>query len=144
MSTRFTVSTFIKEFGSLVVYGGFAFGAFLFSKNLITYLLIEAKIGLFLLHEFISTALFIFFLSINAGNIIVSFSTLYKSDEVYFLLTKPINPAKIFAIKFLDNFFYSSSTMMMFLLSLLAGYAVYFQLSPAVIIYVFVSNLFLL
>lgn len=137
-NSRFSISDFVKDFGSLIVYGGFAVGAFFFSQNLISYLLIEAKIGLFLLHEFISTALFIFFLSINAGNIIVSFSTLYKSDEVYFLLTKPVNPAKIFTIKFLDNFFYSSSTMMMFLLSLLAGYAVYFGLSPVIILYIFV------
>lgn len=137
-STNITFGIFIKEFGSLLVYGGFAVGAFFFSENLISYLLLQAKIGLFLLHEFISTALFIFFLSINAGNIIVSFSTLYKSDEVNFLLSKPVIPTKIFLIKFLDNFFYSSSTMMMFLISLLAGYAVYFNLSPFTIISVFV------
>ncbi|KAB2845717.1 MAG: hypothetical protein F9K45_03380, partial [Melioribacteraceae bacterium] len=70
-NSRFSISDFVKDFGSLIVYGGFAVGAFFFSQNLISYLLIEAKIGLFLLHEFISTALFIFFLSINAGNIIV-------------------------------------------------------------------------
>lgn len=140
-STRFSLVSFLKEFASLVVYGGFAIGAFYFSKSLIAYLLVTAKIGMFLLHEFIATGLFIFFLSINAGNIIVSFSTLYKSDEVYYLLTKPVNPAKIFLIKFLDNFFYSSSTMMMFLLALLAGYSVYFNISPYLILIIFLFDL---
>jgi ABC-2 type transport system permease protein len=104
-------------------------GAYLFSYNTISYLLEEMKIGLFLLHEFISIILFIFFLSVNAGNIIVAFSTLYKSDEVKYLFTKPINPTVIFTIKFLDNFFYSSSTLLLILLSIIGGYVTYFNLS---------------
>jgi ABC-2 type transport system permease protein len=81
--------------------------------------------------------LFIFFVSVNVGNIIVSYSTLYKSDEVAFFFTKPIEPQKIFFLKFMDNFFYSSSTLLMILFSLLAGYVYYFKLS-------IVSFLFLL
>jgi ABC-2 type transport system permease protein len=73
--------------------------------------------------------LFIFFVSVNVGNIIVSYSTLYKSDEVAFFFTKPIEPQKIFFLKFMDNFFYSSSTLLMILFSLLAGYVYYFKLS---------------
>ena len=94
-----------KSLGSSTIYGLFALGAYLFTKELLSYLIITLKLGTFLVHEFLSIVLFIFFLSINIGNIIVSFSTLYKSQEVSYLFTKPLSPTKIFLVKFLDNFF---------------------------------------
>ena len=124
-----TFGDFLKSFGSLVVYSGFALGTFLFTKAIINYLLVETKIGLFLLHEFLSIVLFIFLLSINVGNIIVSFSTLYKSGEINFLLSKPIPPVRIFIIKFLDNFFYSSSTLLLIIFTAFMGYGIYFNIN---------------
>ncbi|MHB9039134.1 MAG: putative ABC transporter permease subunit [Melioribacteraceae bacterium] len=129
LDTKFTFNSIAKSFGSSLIYIVFAAGGFQFVQKLFHFLIIEIKIGLFLLHEFISMILFIFFISVNVGNIIVSYSTLYKSNEINFFFTKPILPARIFAIKFLDNFFYSSSTLIMMLFSLLAGYVVYFKLS---------------
>ena len=129
LDTKFTFNSIIKSFGSSLIYIAFAAGGFLFVQRLFYFLLVEIRIGLFLLHEFISMILFIFFVSVNIGNIIVSYSTLYKSNEINFFFTKPILPARIFAIKFLDNFFYSSSTLIMMLFSLLAAYVVYFKLS---------------
>jgi len=126
--SKLTSFAFLKAIGSGLIYTAFAIGAFFFSKSLIYFLLVEVTIGKFLLHEFISMILFIFFMSINAGNILVSYSTLYKSSEVQYFLTKPVEPAKIFTIKFLDNFFYSSSTLLMVLFSLLLGYSVYFKI----------------
>lgn len=127
--SRVTLSYLLRNIGSGSIYLSFAVGAFLFSKTLIKFLLTDVIVGQFLLHEFISMVLFIFFISINVGNIIVSYSTLYKSVEVNFLLTKPIEPTNIFSIKFLDNFFYSSSTLLMVLFSFLLGYGIYFKLS---------------
>ncbi|MCX6167977.1 MAG: hypothetical protein NTX65_01455 [Ignavibacteriales bacterium] len=129
LDTKATFNSIVKSFGSSLIYIAFAVGGFLFVQRLFHFLLVDIKVGLFLLHEFISMILFIFFISVNVGNIIVSYSTLYKSSEISFLITKPIAPAKIFTIKFLDNFFYSSSTLIMLLISLLAGYVVYFKLS---------------
>ena len=97
-------------------------------SHLLYYLLEEIKIGTFLLHRFISIILFIFFMAVNAGNIIVSFSTLYKSKEVFYLFTKPISFTKIFLIKFLDNFFYSSTTMLLMISAVMLGYSVYFKI----------------
>ena len=99
-----------------------------FTKSSLYYLLEEIKIGTFLLHRFISIILFIFFMAVNAGNIIVSFSTLYKSKEVFYLITKPISFTKIFLIKFLDNFFYSSTTMLLMISAVMLGYSVYFKI----------------
>lgn len=128
LNTKLDLASVLKNIGSSIIYIGFGIGAFLFSQKLIWFLLTQIKVGLFLLHQFISIILFIFFISVNVGNIIVSYSTLYKSNEVNFLFTKPVDHTKIFVIKFLDNFFYSSTTLVLILLSVMAGYAVYFNL----------------
>jgi len=137
LETKLNLRVLFRNIASGLIYTGFAIGAFYFSQQCIRFLLEDIHIGLFLLHSFISMVLFIFFISVNVGNIIVSYSTLYKSDEVAYFFTKPIEPQKIFFLKFMDNFFYSSSTLLMILFSLLAGYAYYFKLS-------IVSFLFLL
>ena len=111
-----------------MVYLLFAIGIFYFTKNILSYLIEDVKIGMFLLHRFIFVVLFIFFMTVNIGNIVVSYSTFFKSSEVGFLLTTPISFAKIFFIKFLDNFFYSSSTLLLMVSAALAGYNSYLGL----------------
>lgn len=93
-----------------------------------TYLVEDVKIGMFLLHRFLFVVLFIFFMTVNIGNIVVSYSTLFKSREVEFFITRPISFAKIFLIKFLDNFFYSSSTLLLMVSAALTGYVSYLGL----------------
>ncbi len=118
----------IRNIGSFIVFGSFAVGAFYFSNFVTAYLLEQVKIGLFLFHRFIGMILFIFFVTINLGNMVVSFSTLYRTPEVNFLLTSPVSYLNIFTIKFLDNFFYSSGTLFMAGFSVLLGYGFYFNL----------------
>ncbi|MBK9098887.1 MAG: hypothetical protein IPM14_12350 [bacterium] len=125
---QLTVKSIAKNLTASLVYIVFAVGIFYFTQNIITYLLEEVKIGIFLLHRFIFVVLFIFFMTVNIGNIVVSYSTFFKSKEVGFLLTKPVSFLKIFFIKFFDNFFYSSSTLLLMVSSALAGYAAYFEL----------------
>jgi len=118
----------LKQLSASVVYLLFAIGIFFFTQNIITYLMEDVKIGMFLLHRFIFVVLFIFFMTVNIGNIVVSYSTFFKTREVGFLLTMPISFAKIFLIKFLDNFFYSSSTLLLMVTTAIAGYTSYFGL----------------
>ena len=132
----------MKHIGGGMIYFAFTYGAFEFSRVLIAYLLEELRIGMFLLHEFISIILFILFLTINIGNIIVSYSTLYKSEEVIYLFTKPVKASKIFLIKFFDNFFYSSSTFLLIILAVLAGYAVHFELDLLTTAFLIFFNFF--
>ncbi len=120
--------TVIRNIGSFIVFGSFAVGAFYFSNFVTAYLLENVKIGLFLFHRFIGMLLFVFFITINVGNMVVSFSTLYRSPEMSFLLTSPVSYLNIFVIKFLDNFFYSSGTLFMVGFSVLLGYGTYFNL----------------
>lgn len=102
---KFGLNSFLKSSGTGIVYFIFAYGTYLFTSSTIEYLLNDVKIGLFLLHRFIFVVLFIFFMAVNIGNIVVSYSTLFRTKEVGFLITKPISFTKLFLIKFLDNFF---------------------------------------
>ncbi len=128
VNSPFVFSALLKSVGSGIVYSIFAYGCFIMTSNTIEYLLVNVKIGSFLLHRFVLVVLFIFFIAINVGNMVVSFSTLYKSKEVFHLITKPISFTKLFLIKFLDNFFYSSTTLLLIITAVLLGYGFYFNL----------------
>ncbi len=120
------LNTVMKNLASVIIFGGFAVGAYFFSYNLTSYLIEEVRIGQFLLHRFLSMFLFVFFVTITLGSILVSYSTLFKSPEVRFLFTQPVSYFKIFLIKFLDNFFYSSTTFFLMGFAVIAGYGAYF------------------
>lgn len=124
-----TLSNIVKHLGSAVVFGSFAVGSFYFSQAIIAYLLEQAHVGLFLLHRFFSMLLFVLFVSVNIGNVVVAYAAFYRSQETEFLFTKPVSDITIFLIKFLENFFYSSTTLFIIAASFLAGYATYFTLS---------------
>lgn len=126
--TSFRMSHFLKSLGTATVYLLFAYGTYLFTTSTIKYLMEDVRIGMFLLHRFIFVVLFIFFMAVNVGNIVVSYSTLFRAKEVGFLITKPISFTKLFSIKFLDNFFYSSSTLLLIITAVVFGYAEYFYL----------------
>lgn len=119
----------VRGIGSLLVFGGFAAGAYFLANEITRYVLEQPKIGLFLFHRFISMMLFVFFVSVNLGNIIVSYATLYRSPEVAYLLTKPVAYPTIFILKFLDNFLYSSTTLFLVAFMVLLGYGAYFGFS---------------
>jgi hypothetical protein len=117
----------VRGIASSLVYCGFAFGAYTFALTATRFMLEHTRIGLSLFHTFISMLLFVLFVAVNLGNIIVSYSTLYRSSEVGFLLTKPVSFTTIFILKFLDNFFYSSTTFFVVAFMALLGYGSYFM-----------------
>ncbi len=119
----------VKNIFSFIVYAAFAVGAFFFARIVTWYLLEYIRIGLFLFHRFIAIVLFVFFLTVSAGNIVVSFSTLYRSPEMSFLLSRPVPYTTIFLVKFLDNFFYSSGTLFLASFAVLLGYGSYFNMA---------------
>lgn len=116
----------VRGVGSLLVFGGFSLAAYFLSHEITRFVLQQTQTGLFLYHRFLSMMLFVFFMAVNLGNIIVSYSTLYKSPEVGYLLTKPISFTNIFVLKFLDNFLYSSTTLFLVAFMVLLGYGSYF------------------
>lgn len=129
LSTTWNAAHVIKSAASIIVFGGFAVGAYLFSRAAAAYVLEEIRLGSFLLHRFLGMLLYVFFLSVNVGNIIVSYASFYRSKEMSYLLTKPVSFTSLFVVKFLDNFFSSSLTLFMMAIAVLAGYGSYFHMS---------------
>jgi ABC-2 type transport system permease protein len=129
LNSEVSLRTMLKNAASLIVFGSFTFGAYMLSHEITRYVMEETRLGLFLLHRFLSMILFVFFLSINVGNIIVSYATLYRSKETHYLLSMPVSHTALFVIKFLENFFYSSTTLLAVALASFAGYGSYFGVS---------------
>lgn len=123
------VRTVLRGVGSLLVFGGFALGAYYLSREITEFVLTRTRTGLFLFHRFVGMLLFVFFAAVNLGNIIVSYATLYKSSEVAYLLTKPVSFINVFVLKFLDNFLYSSTTLFLIAFMVLLGYGSFFSYS---------------
>lgn len=137
----------VRGLGSLLVFGAFATTAYMISQEVTSYVLVETRTGLFLFHRFISMMLFVFFVSVNLGNIIVSYATLYRSPEVVYLLTKPVPHMVLFVQKFLDNFLYSSTTLFLAAFMVLLGYGSFFGYSwyliLALLVFVLIPFMFL-
>ncbi len=132
---------------STFIFLAFGVGVFLFTKTALHLVLEQLNIGLFLLHRFISMILFVFFLSINAGNMIVAFSMIFKSREVSELMTKPIEHSKLFIFKMFESIFYSSPVFLLVGLGVLAGYGTYFNMPlffyPLVFLFLFLPFVFI-
>lgn len=137
----------VRGLGSLMVFAGFSIGAFYLSRSTTQFVVGHMRAGLFLFHEFVSMLLFIFFITVNLGNIIVSYSTLYRSSEVGYLLTKPVSYTSVFVLKFLDNFLYSSTTLFLVAFMVVCGYGSFFHYPwyfyPFVLLMVLVPFMFL-
>ena len=146
LSSRVSFSSILRSSLITLVYVLFAYSFFQFTKNTVIYLMDVVRIGPFLLHRFIMLVLFMFFISVNIGNIVVSFSTLFRSEETSFLFTKPVSFTKIFLIKFLDNFFYSSTTLLLIVTAALLGYGIYFHMNwtfyPFALLVIFLPFMF--
>lgn len=117
--------TAVKGIGSVIVFGTFAIAAFALSFAITRF--VVPQVGIEVFHRIVSMMLFVLFVSVNMGNIIVSYATLYKSAEVGYLFTKPVSFSQIFVLKFLDNFLYSSSTFFLLVFMALLGYGTYFH-----------------
>lgn len=127
LNSRVSFTSITRGILISIIYLLFGYGFFLFTRATVSYLMNVVMVGSFLLHRFIMLILFMFFISVNIGNIIVSFSTLFRSEETSFLFTKPVSFTNIFVIKFLDNFFYSSTTLLLIITAALLGYGAFFN-----------------
>ncbi|MCL4509672.1 MAG: hypothetical protein M1470_01170 [Bacteroidetes bacterium] len=116
----------IRSIFSVVTFSVFAYLTYTVVRFATSYLITEAKIGLFLYHRLLALALFVFFVIVSVANILVAFATIFRNTETEYLHTLPIKPVEIFAAKFLDSFLYSSTLMLILILAAVAGYASFF------------------
>jgi ABC-2 type transport system permease protein len=124
----FRLRAVAKDLASVAIFGGFVIGMFFVGRSVTSYLLGQAHIGQFLFHRLLSMVLYLLFVTVNLGNVIVCYATLYRSEEVSFLMGLPISHKNIFLAKFVDNFFHSSATLVMLGMALLLGYGSVFHM----------------
>ncbi len=145
-SIIFNRKNLIRSFLASTIFIAFGIGTYIFSVSTIQFVIEEIKIGSFLLHRFSSIILFVFFLSISAGNIVVAYSMMFKSEEVHHLITKPIEFQKLFILKMIESILYSSPTFLLIGSAILIGYGVYFKLDwfffPFAILFLFLPFVF--
>ncbi len=117
----------LRSLFSFFTFAIFAYLTFEVVRYATSYLIVQAKIGMFLFHRLLALALFVFFAIISIANILVAFVTVFRNTEAEFLHTLPIKPVEIFLARFLDSFLYSSALMLILVLAAVAGYAAFFR-----------------
>lgn len=107
---------------SLLIISGIFWGGYeVFYRGAI-FLQNQGEIGTILLDRIFYLAWSIIFYLLVLSNIITSFSTLYRSDEVIFFLTLPLRYVRIFQIKFIETMIYSSWSILILGLPLIIAY----------------------
>ncbi len=112
---------------SFLTFSLFAYLTYVVVRSSASYLILNAKVGLFVFHRLLALAFFVFFTIISIANILVAFVTVFRNTEAEFLHTLPISPVEVFLSRFLDSFLYSSALMLILVLAALAGYAAFFK-----------------
>ncbi len=103
-----TKSVRFGKFLSFFVIIAFSIGATIFFIGIFSRLLAIEGIGQPLLIRIINIMLTTVFAMLVVSNLITGIATLYRSDEISFLFSKPITPQSVFLSRFFDNLAYSS------------------------------------
>ncbi len=98
------------------------FGAYLLLMKGAIFLRLQGEIGSLLLDRIFYLGWSVIFYLLILSNIITAFSTLYRSREVFFLLTLPLAHREIFSLKFYENLIYSSWAILLLGLPLTLAY----------------------
>ncbi|MFQ6604731.1 MAG: hypothetical protein ACE5D8_04165 [Fidelibacterota bacterium] len=86
------------------------------------FLLSQGEIGVLLLDRFFFLGWSIIFYLLILSNILTSLSTLYRSPEVSFFLTKPVAYVQLFKFKLFENLVYSSWAILLLGIPLTLAY----------------------
>ncbi len=117
------------EIATTLVFAAFAYGAYAAIKIVITFMLESVHLPVLFLHSLLATGLFALFVMTAVGNAITAFSAFFRSEELEYLFTLPVDKKKLFLFKFAENFFRSSTPMFLLGGSALLAYGTYFKLN---------------
>ena len=117
------------EIATTFVFAAFAYGAYAAIKITITFMLESVHLPVIFLHSLLATGLFALFVMTAVGNSVTAFSAFFRSEELEYLFTLPLDAKKIFIFKFAENFFRSSTPMFLLGGAALLAYGRYFDLS---------------
>jgi len=105
----------------------FLIGGYLLFLRGFIYLKSIPGIGDFLIEKLLGVFFMALFLMLIFSNVIVSFSTLYSSDEVHFLMSLPIAYRRIFSLRFIETLIYSSWAFIFLSIPLLVSFGTIMQ-----------------
>ena len=117
------------EIATTLVFAAFAYGAYAGIKITITFMIESVHLPVIFLHSLLATGLFALFVMTAVGNSVTAFSAFFRSEELEYLFTLPLDAKNIFMFKFAENFFRSSTPMFLLGGSALMAYGTYFNLS---------------
>lgn len=105
------------------------------------FLLRQGELGEVFLDRLVYLGWSIIFYLLILSNLVTGFSTYYRSPEVAFLFTLPIDAKQIFRIKFFENLLYSSWAVMVLGIPLTLAYGTLQGLGPLQYLLVFVAGI---
>ena len=126
----------------------FLIGGYLLFLRGFIYLQSIPGVGDFLIERLLGVFFMTLFLMLIFSNVIVSFSTLYSSDEVNFLMGLPVTYRGIFSLRFIETLIYSSWAFVFLSIPLLLSFGTimharwYFYLfvSPVIITFLIIPS----
>jgi ABC-2 type transport system permease protein len=98
----------VRLVGYIVVIIVFLAGGYIFFYRMFAYLYTVELIGAVLIGRILDMAFLVFLTMLFMSNIVTSLSTLYRSGEVDFLMSLPIQSDSVFVLKSVENLAYSS------------------------------------
>ncbi len=116
---------------SLFIIIGMTAGSYFLFHRGAEFLLKQGEIGSLLLHRMFYLGWSIILYLLIISNIITSFSTLYRSREISYLMTLPVTHLGIFRIRFWENLLYSSWALLILGFPLTLAYGKMQGLTPA-------------
>jgi len=114
---------------SLIVFG-LIFGGYRLFMSGGQFMLRQGELGEVFLDRMFYLGWSIIFYLLVLSNLVTGFSTFYRSPEVAFLMTLPVENTQIFRIKFVENLIYSSWAILILGIPLTLAYGELQNLSP--------------
>ncbi len=112
----------LEVFVSSLIVFGLVFGGYRLFLSGGNFLLRQGELGEVFLDRLFYLGWSIIFYLLILSNLVTGFSTFYKSPEVAFLMTHPIDNTQIFRVKFIENLVYSSWAILILGIPLTLGY----------------------
>ncbi len=120
-----------RNLSSLIIFGGVAIGTFLIVRSFTGYLVHRVQVDVAVLHSLLSFVLFSLFFSVHGVGLLISYTTMYVSEDSPFLMSLPVHPAAIFHVRMIENILTSAATISLLGLAGVLGYGSVFHLHVA-------------
>lgn len=100
-----------KNLATAIIFGGVAMGTFLAVRTMLAYLVHQVGVDIEAMHRLLAFGLFSFFASVYTIGLLVSYATLYTSDDVALFMALPVSHGVLFIERAVENVVTSGGTL---------------------------------